>query len=114
MRNAVLLLLGIIILYLLSSLILQGIYGPSYGFLQGEDRWKPDGQGGWVRHGNPAGPQPQVPSVDVPLMARYIPIFVPALLLVLFMFTPLRKYVDRTGTESEEPPAHDGNQNGQE
>ena len=114
MRNAVLLLLGIIILYLLSSLVLQGIYGPSYGFLAGEDSWVPDGQGGWVRHGNPAGPQPEVPSVDVPLMVRYIPIFVPALLLVLFMFTPLRKYVDRAGAESEEPPAQDGNQNGQE
>jgi len=111
MRNAVLLLLGIIILYLLSSLVLQGIYGPSYGFLAGEDSWVPDGQGGWVRHGNPASPQPEVPSVDVPLMVRYVPIFVPALLLVLFMFTPLRKYVDRARVESEEPPAHNGNQN---
>jgi len=27
------------------------------------------------------------------------------------MFTPLRKYVDRSGAESEEPPVHDGNQN---
>ena len=111
MRNAVLLLIGIILLYLMSSLILQGIYGPSYGFLAGEDCWVPDGQGGWVRHGNPADPQPEVPSVDVPLMARYVPIFVPALLLVLFMFTPLRKYVDRSGAESEEPPVHNGNQN---
>jgi len=111
MRNAVLLLLGIIILYLLSSLVLQGIYGPSYGFLTGEDSWVPDGQGGWGRHGNPAGPQPQVPSVDVPLMVRYVPIFVPALLLVLFMFTPLRKYIDRSRAESEETPAHNGNQN---
>jgi hypothetical protein len=114
MRNAFLLLLGIVFLYLLSSLILQGIYGPSYGFLQGEDRWIPDGQGGWLRHGNPAGPQPEVPSVDVPLMVRYIPIFLPAILLFLFMFTPLRKYVDHSGTESEKPLAQDGNQNRQE
>ncbi|MEW5995406.1 MAG: hypothetical protein AB1744_13570 [Candidatus Zixiibacteriota bacterium] len=95
MRNAILLLIGIIALYLLSSLVLQGIYGPSYGFLEGEDRWIPDGQGGWVKHGEPDSPPPAQPSVDVPIWVRYIPIFLPALLLILFMFTPLRKYVEK-------------------
>jgi len=102
MRNVVLLLIGIILLFLVSSLMLQAIYGQSYGFLQGEDRWVPDGSGGWTRHGHPTAPEPDVPSVEVPLAVRYIPIFLPALLLILFMFTPLRKHVE---TRSPEPEA---------
>jgi len=104
MRNVVLLLICIILLYLGSSLALQAIYGPSYGFLQGEDRWIPDGSGDWIKHGNPVDPQPQVPSVQVPVMVRYIPIFLPALLLILFVFTPLRKYVESERREPEETP----------
>jgi hypothetical protein len=101
MRNAVLLLLGVVFLYLASSLVLQAVYGPSYGFLQGEDGWIPDGQGGWGKHGNPATPPPGVPSVHVPLLVHYLPIFLPALLLVLFMFTPLRHYLEKPRAEQE-------------
>ncbi len=103
-RNALLLLAAIIALYLLASLALQAIYGPSYGFLQGEDGWIPNGSGGWVKHGNPQGPPPVQPSVDVPVGIRYIPIFLPAVLLILFMFTPLRRHVDWSPSEQPEPP----------
>ena len=103
MRNAVLLLVTIIALFLLSSLALEVIYGPSYGFLQGEDCWVPDGNGGWLKHGHPDGPPPSRPSVDVPVGVRYIPIFLPALVLILFVFTPLRKHVDWSPAEDERP-----------
>ncbi|MFH1372304.1 MAG: hypothetical protein ABII79_00690 [bacterium] len=102
MRNALLLLIGIILLYLATSLMLHAVYGPSYGFLQGEDCWVPDGNEGWVKHGNPEGPPPDVPSVNVPILARYLPIFLPGLLLALFLFTPLRKYVDSRPISEEE------------
>ncbi len=102
MRNTLLLLIGVILLYLASSLALQAIYGPSYGFLEGEDCWIPDGEGGWVKHGEPTVPQPDVPSVEVPILVRYIPIFLPGVLLALFLFTPLRKYVEKPVTRKQE------------
>jgi hypothetical protein len=92
---------GVIALYLLSSLALQGLYGPSFGFLQGEDAWIPDGQGGWEAHGNPSDPQPTSPSVNVPIGVRYIPIFLPGLLLAVFLFTPLGRKLDRRRVEPE-------------
>ncbi len=110
MRNAVLLLLGVVFLFLASSLALQAIYGPSYGFLQGEDGWIPDGQGGWVKHGNPDTPPPGVPSVHVPLLVHYVPIFLPALLLVLFMFTPLRRYLEKPQADQEKVSPDEGSQ----
>jgi hypothetical protein len=103
MRNAVLLLMGIVFLFLASALALQTIYGPSYGFFQGEDRWISDDRGGWVKHGNPETPPPSIPSVQVPLIVHYVPIFLPALLLILFMFTPLRKLLERS--ETQQPTA---------
>ena len=102
MRNPLLLLIGIILLYLASSLVLHAVYGPSYGFLQGEDSWVPDGNEGWVKHGNPTELPPDLPSVNVPVLARYLPIFLPGLLLALFLFTPLRKYVDSRPISEEE------------
>ncbi len=103
MRNAVLLLIGVILLYLIPSLILDAVYGPSYGFLAGEDCWEPDGKGGWVTHGQPTGQPPDEPSVIVPLSLYYIPILLPAALLILFMFTPLSRYIDRPTRESRKP-----------
>ncbi len=91
MRKSVLLLVGIIALYLFTGAIMHAVYGPSFPFLSGEDSWLPDGQGGWVQHGNPSGPPPGEPSVEVPVLARYLPIFVPAVLLILVMFTPVGK-----------------------
>ena len=105
MKKSVFLLVGVILLYLLPSLAIKAVYGPSYGFLRGEDCWVGDGQGGWVKHGSPEGPPPDVPSVEVPLAISYIPIFLPALLLILFMFTPLAKRLEPPPSES--PPGED-------
>ena len=90
MKRQVLLLVAVVALYLVISLALQAIYGPSFGFLAGEDHWRSDGQGGWVKHGEPSDPAPAEPSVEIPLVVRYLPVFIPGLLLILFLFTPLR------------------------
>lgn len=94
MKKNLYLLAGIIFLYLASSAVLQGIYGQSFGFLNGEDYWAPDNAGGWVKHGNPTSPMPVEPSVDVPVLVRYIPIFLPATLLILFYLTPLSRLIE--------------------
>jgi len=110
MKRQVLLLVTVIGLYLVISLLLQGLYGPSYGFLSGEDSWRPDGQGDWVKHGEPLAPPPDQPSVSVPVLVRYLPVFIPGLILVLFLFTPLRHVMEDKPAEDEiataegEPP----------
>jgi len=91
MRNSVYLLITVVGLYLVLGFGVQLIYGPSYQFLSGEDCWRPDGQGGWVEHGQPSDPMPAEPSREVPLPVQYVPIFVPGLVLVAFLFTPLSK-----------------------
>lgn len=103
MRNKVLFLIAIVLLFLVPSLILQGIYGPSYGFLSGEDYWQPDGSGGWVEHGHPAGSPPSEPSVNVPIGVRYIPILLPGLVLFLFLFTPLSRRLETPTRPKEQP-----------
>jgi len=95
MKNNLILLIVVILLYLVPSLILSAVYGPSFGFLSGEDSWRPDGQGEWVKHGSPAGPPPAEPSVNIPIPVKYLPIFLPGLVLILFLFTPLSRYVDK-------------------
>ena len=103
MRNNLFLLLGVVILYLAPALVLKATYGDSYSMWQGEDSWVPDAQGGWRQHGQPAEPMPTEPSVEVPIAIAYIPIFLPAFLLVLFMFTPLKKYTEsKPNKETEE------------
>jgi len=94
MRKNIIFLVIIILLYLIPALILSAVYGPSFGFLSGEDCWQPDGQGGWIQHGHPDGPAPTEPSVNVPVIVRYLPIFLPGLVLLLFLFTPLSKILD--------------------
>jgi hypothetical protein len=89
-----LLLIALVLLYLIPSLILQAVYGPSYGFFSGEDRWIPDGTGGWVMRGQPTEPMPTEPSKDIPLLLPYLPIFLPAFLLILFLFTPLTRKLE--------------------
>ena len=103
MKSNLILLLGVIILYLIPSLILQGVYGPSYGFMSGEDSWVSDGHGGWAKYGNPDSPAPTAPSVEVPVGVRYIPIFLPAALLIAFLFTPLGRKLDPK-KETPAPP----------
>jgi hypothetical protein len=102
MKKNLYLLAGVIALYLVSSVVLQGIYGPSYGFLSGEDCWVADNSGGWVKHGNPTDPMPTGPSVDVPLGMRYVPIFLPAALLILFYLTPLSRLIELPPYPQEE------------
>jgi hypothetical protein len=102
MRKSVLLLVGIIALYLFTGAIMHAVYGPSFPFLSGEDSWLPDGQGGWVQHGDPSGPPPGEPSVEVPVLARYLPIFIPAVLLILVMFTPVGKVFETPAPKKPE------------
>jgi hypothetical protein len=102
MRKNLILLIALVALYFLTSAVLFGIYGPSVGFMEGEDRWEPDGNGGWVAHGHPDDPQPTVPSVNVPLLAYYLPVFVPAFVLALFLFTPLGRKLEEKKEEKAE------------
>jgi hypothetical protein len=54
MRKA-LIISGLVFLsFLVSALFLKAI--------SGEDCWMPDGEGGWVKHGVPAGSAPDYPS----------------------------------------------------
>lgn len=111
MRANLILLVTIIGLFLGLSLLMQAIYGQSYGFLSGEDSWVPDGHGGWAKHGNPSSPPPEKPSVEVPLIAHYLPIIVPGLLLAAFLFTPLgRKLEERRPESQPTPPLPDSNE----
>ncbi len=105
MKNNLLLLGGVIILYLVPSLILQGVYGQSYGFMSGENSWSPDGHGGWTKQGSPDSPAPTGASVNVPVAVRYIPIFLPAILLILFLFTPLGRRLQPRPAPTAPPPA---------
>lgn len=110
MRNPLLLLVAVIVLYLGISLALHGVYGPSYGFLEYDDCWKPDGSGGWVKYGEPDEPMPGQSSEQVPLLAEYLPLWVPGLLLAVFLFTPLRRYLEPPKPEGEAlPEDFDGN-----
>ena len=94
MKNRFYLLIALVLLYLIPALILQAVYGPSYGFMSGEDRWIPDGRGGWEMYGHPTDPMPQVPSENIPLLLPYLPIFLPAFLLIIFLFTPLTRKLE--------------------
>lgn len=110
MGKRFLLLAALIALFLAISFGLNLAYGPSYPFLAGEDCWQPDGQGDWLAHGQPTNPAPSVPSVEIPLLLHYLPIFVPALVLILFVFTPLRRHLDpppAAASETDESVASD-------
>jgi hypothetical protein len=86
------------------------IYGPSFPFLSSEDCWVPDGQGGWMAHGHPSDPAPAQPSVNVPLLFNYVPIFLPGILLILFTLTPLRKRLEtKPAAVAEEKVAEENN-----
>ncbi len=91
MKRNLVLLMALILLYLVPSLILKAAYGPSYSVWQGENCWLSDQSGGWVRHGEPVDPMPTQPSVNIPTYQQYVPIFLPMLVLILFLFTPLSR-----------------------
>lgn len=103
MRRQVYLLVSVIALYLVTAYGLHLVYGPSYEFPQHENGWRPDGAGGWVAEGKPTSPMPAVPSRTVPTALQYLPFFLPGLLLVLFLFTPLRRKLDNDRQIEDEP-----------
>jgi hypothetical protein len=107
MKPRVLLLIALVLLYLIPSLVLQAVYGPSYGFLSGDDRWEPDGSGGWVMRGSPTDPMPDEPSEYIPILLLYLPIFLPAFVLILFLFTPLSRKLESPVKDQEPPPDND-------
>ncbi len=82
-------------MYLLPSLILQAVYGDSYGFMSGEDSWIPDGERGWQTHGFPDNPEPTKPSANVPIFLELVPFLLPLLLIFLYLLSPLSSFTDR-------------------
>lgn len=108
MNKKLILLAVLIALYLIPSLLFQAVYGDSYGFWAGENCWKPDGQGGWVKYGNPTDPQPAGPSVNVPLLFLYLPILLPGLVLAAFMFTPLSRKLEDPPVSKDDPEVEIG------
>lgn len=107
MKRTLLLLTGVILLYLAPSLVLEAVYGPSYAFPPSEDYWMPDGNGGWIAHGSPSGERPDQPSVTVPMALHYVPLFLPALLLVLFLFGPWSRYMKSAPPPPEQDESDD-------
>jgi hypothetical protein len=101
MKKVMILLSLIIFTFLGLSLILHLTYGDSYPFLQGENSWQPDGDGGWTQHGQPAKDIPVEASVNIPILIKYIPIFIPALILIIFYLTPLSRKFETPPKESE-------------
>ncbi len=94
MNKNIILLVVLFALYFLVGYTLQGIYGDSYNFMAGENYWAADGNGGWLEYGNPSGAMPTETSVMPPLITFYLPFFIPAFVLILFMFTPLSKCLE--------------------
>lgn len=101
MKKVLILVLLLMVTYVGLSLILHLNYGDSSPFLQGEDCWLPDGNGGWIQHGQPVSDMPVEASVNIPELVKYIPIFVPALILMLFYFTPLSRKLESEPDETD-------------
>lgn len=106
MNKNIILIAVLVLLYFLVGFGLQAIYGDSYQFMAGENYWQPDSKGGWIQFGNPAESMPAGESVLPPLITLYLPFFVPAFVLVLFLFTPLGKHLEAKkeddGVENED------------
>ena len=80
-RNNLILLFVLVILYLGTGWTLDAIYGPSMG-------------------------DPN--SAEVPLIAHYLSILIPGFVLVLFMFTPLRRYTEPKIEKTDDKIGDDG------
>lgn len=100
MKRNVILLVILVALYFSTSFVLNQIYGDSFPFLAGEDRWEPDGSGGWIEHGHPDSAMPAEPSVNFPIIVYYLPVFIPAFVLILFLFTPFNKFLENKTSDS--------------
>jgi len=70
MRKAIIIAVLVLFSFLFSAVFLKAI--------SNEDCWMPDGKGGWVKHGVPAGSAPDYssPIKDIPVLAGLMPIFV--------------------------------------
>ena len=94
MNKNIILLVVLFALYFITGFTLQAIYGDSYHFMAGDDYWAADSKGGWIEYGNPPDAMPITVSELPPLITFYLPFFVPAFVLILFMFTPLSKCLE--------------------
>jgi hypothetical protein len=70
MRKAIIIFVLVLFSFLFSTVFLKAI--------SNEDCWMPDGKGGWVKHGVPAGPPPDYssPITDTPLLVSLLPLFI--------------------------------------
>ncbi len=89
------LIIGVLLLYLIPSFMLELSYGKSYGFLSYSDCWVPDGNGGWKADGFPDHRRPSEPSVNVPFFLHIVPFVLPMLLIALFLASPLSQFVEK-------------------
>lgn len=89
------LILGMALLYIVPSLVLEIVYGHSYSFMTMTDRWVPDGNGGWKAEGIPDHRRPSQPSVNIPLFLCLVPIVLPIVLVVLYLASPLSQFVEK-------------------
>ncbi len=68
MRKAIIIFVLVLFSFLFSAVFLKAI--------SGEDCWMPDGKGGWVKHGVPAGPPPDYSSSVTDTSQSLLPFFV--------------------------------------
>ncbi|MHC4086430.1 MAG: hypothetical protein ACYSWZ_08200 [Planctomycetota bacterium] len=70
MRKATVIFVLVLFSFLSSTVFLKAI--------SNEDCWMPDGKGGWVKHGVPAGPPPDYssPITDTPILVSLLPLFI--------------------------------------
>jgi hypothetical protein len=90
MKKFVLFLVVFLIVFSLTALGLRFVYGDSYTFFSGEDAWIPDGNGGWIAHGKPAAAIPNSPSVNVPIIIIWAPLWVSVLIISLAYFLEIK------------------------
>ncbi len=91
MRATLQLIVVLVLIYLIPAAILHLIYGDSYGWLAGADRWRPDGAGGWVATGSPTEPMPTSESVVIPPLIEYLPVMLPGLVLGVYLLWPRKE-----------------------
>ena len=102
MNKNIILIAVLVLLYFSVGYGLDFYYGDSYQFMAGENYWQPDGNGGWIEFGNPKDKMPTTISELPPLITLYLPFFIPAFVLILFMFTPLSKHLETKRKEDGE------------
>ena len=101
MNKNIILIVVLFLLYFSVGFGFQAVYGDSYHFMSGEDYWAADGNGGWIAHGNPSTDMPTTVSELPPLITLYLPFFIPAFVLILFLFTPLGRLIETRKKEDD-------------